>query len=583
MLLKAASFSIMLLTSVSALRGAFKTPMRCMNKFKQNTLLAETVAQDYFVTTPIYYVNGLPHLGHAYTTIIADVIARFSRKDGKNVYFLTGTDEHGQKVEQSAEANQKTPLQFADEVSDIFRTLCVSLNCSNDYFIRTTEPMHKTAVQEFWKDLEGKGQIYLGAYEGWYSIRDEAYYSETELVDGKAPTGAPVEWVKEESYFFRLSEYTDKLLAFYEANPDFIAPEGRRNEVISFVGQEGGLKDLSISRTTFKWGIPVPGNENHVVYVWLGILLISYLINSALVDLMLCTADALTNYISALGYPYQQKDDNKKKFWPASVHLVGKDILRFHAVFWPAFLMAAGLEPPKRIFAHGWWTRNGEKMSKSLGNVLDPFELVSKYGVDYLRYFLVSDIPIGNDGDFTDEAFITRVNSNLANDFGNLAQRVLSMIAKNCDNIVPAPGGEFTADDLAIFEASDAALDQMRTHIYTQSIHRACEVAINLARLGNKYIDTQAPWTLRKTDIPRMMTVLYVLTELVRRIAILLEPVMPAACNRMLDIINPPQDMRTFASLKSRIQPGAIIGVPVPIFPKIETEESLKKIKSPKV
>lgn len=540
------------LVPLSALRFTVRPQVRhYRNKLLRSTTAtaATATSPDYFVSTPIYYVNGLPHLGHAYTTVAADVMARFNRKDGKNVFFLTGTDEHGQKVQQSAEAKQKTPLEFADEVSGIFRSLSVSLDCSNDCFIRTTEQYHKDAVQAFWKDLEAKGHIYLGSYEGWYSIRDEAYYSEGELVNGKAPTGADVEWVKEESYFFRLSAWTDKLLEFYAANPDFIAPESRRNEVISFVAQEGGLKDLSISRTTFSWGIPVPGNEKHVIYVWL---------------------DALTNYISAIGYPQM------KPFWPASVHLVGKDILRFHAIFWPAFLLAAGLEPPKRIFAHGWWTRDGEKMSKSLGNVLDPFALLDKYGVDYLRYFLVADIPFGNDGDFTDDAFITRVNSNLANDFGNLAQRVLSLIAKNCENVVPIPG-EFTEDDRLLLESSDAALSAMREHVHAQSLHKMCEVAILLARQGNKYIDTQAPWALKKTDPERMKTVLYVLVELIRRIAILLEPVMPSSCARMLDLMNLPAEMRSFASLQSRISAGLVITAPTPVFPKIETEQSLAK------
>ena len=506
-----------------------------------------SVPESYFVTTPIYYVNGAPHLGHAYTSVSADVLARFHRKDGKQVYFVTGTDEHGQKVQQSAAKAEKSPLAFANENSDKFRVMTKALHCSNDDFIRTTEQRHKDAVLELWNRLQSRGQIYLGSYEGWYSVRDEAFYSESELVNGKAPTGADVEWVKEESYFFRLSNWTTKLLEFYDKHPDFLGPDGRRNEVISFVSQEGGLRDLSVSRTTFTWGISVPNDPKHVIYVWL---------------------DALVNYLSVLGFP----DDNSelfKRYWPANLHVVGKDILRFHTVFWPAFLLAAELEPPKKIFAHGWWTINGEKMSKSVGNVLDPFELIEKYGVDYLRYFLISEIPFGNDGDFSHQSFVTKINSNLANDFGNLAQRVLVMIQKNCDAKVPKPG-PFTQEDILLLQHSQDALLQMREHFSTQSLSKACEVAIGLARAGNKYIDVQAPWTLRKTDFPRMETVLYVLVEVLRKIAILLEPVMPTTCTVLLDQMGVPDDMRSFESMTSNIEPGGTIRQPKPIFPKLE-------------
>jgi len=503
----------------------------------------------YFLTTPIYYVNGDPHLGHAYTSVAADVIARFLRNDGRKLFFATGTDEHGQKVQKSAEAAGIETKEFVDVNSAKFLRLVNILNCSHNDFIRTTDSRHKDAVSFLWNKLVEKGQIYLGAYEGWYSIRDEAFYSETELIDGKAPTGADVEWVKEESYFFRLSEWTKPLLDFYEENPDFLGPSGRRNEVISFVSQEGGLRDLSVSRTTFTWGVPVPHDPKHVVYVWL---------------------DALANYLSVLGYPNEQSE-NFSRFWPPDLHIVGKDILRFHAVYWLAFLLAAGLPPPKRVFAHGWWTKDGEKMSKSLGNVLDPVALIDKYGVDYVRYYLSAEIPFGNDGDFSIENFISRINSNLANDFGNLAQRALVFVYKNCDGKVPAHG-EFTTDDLDILRAATDAFDIARGHVERQEIHKLCECAIHVARLGNKYIDTHAPWTLKKTDVGRMCTVLYVLVEVIRKTAILLEPVMPTACARLLDLLGVEGHLRTFASAADRIPVGTAIREPSPVFPKIDTK-----------
>jgi len=357
-------------------------------KLRDSSLLAKTAPVDnspFYVTTPIYYVNGQPHLGHAYTSVAADVIARFQRKCGRDVYFLTGTDEHGQKVQTSANAAGKTPKEFADEVSATFRRLSDHLQCTYDRFIRTTDADHIATAQALWRKMEDNGDIYLGAYEGWYSIRDEAFYAEEELVDGKAPTGAPVEWVKEESYFFRLSKYSEPLLELYKNNPDFVGPDGRIREVISFVSQEGGLRDLSISRTTFDWGIPVPNNPKHVMYVWM---------------------DALTNYITALEYPKSIGNVGSVwRYWPADLHIVGKDILRFHTVYWPAFLMAAGLAPPKKVFAHGWWTVDGEKMSKSLGNVIDPFVLLERYNVDYVRYFLTAEVSFGGDGDFSIDSF----------------------------------------------------------------------------------------------------------------------------------------------------------------------------------
>ncbi|MCH9012994.1 MAG: methionine--tRNA ligase, partial [Proteobacteria bacterium] len=372
----------------------------------------------YYVTTPIYYVNDVPHIGHAYTTLACDALARFMRLDGLDVMFLTGTDEHGQKVEKSAHAAGMEPKAFTDKVSQNFRDLSATLDFSNDDFIRTTEERHKRSCQAIWTKLMEAGEIYLGSYAGWYAVRDEAFYTEAELEDTEdgrkiAPSGAEVEWVEEPSYFFKLSEWQDRLLAFYEANPDFILPESRRNEVLSFV--RGGLKDLSVSRTTFKWGVPVPDDPDHIMYVWL---------------------DALTNYITAVGYP-DTDCAAFRTYWPADLHMVGKDILRFHAVYWPAFLMGAGIEPPKRVFAHGWWTNEGQKISKSVGNVIDPHELVAKYGLDQVRYFLLREVPFGNDGDFSHRAMVGRMNSDLANDFGNLAQRVLSMIAKNCGGRVP--------------------------------------------------------------------------------------------------------------------------------------------------
>ncbi len=379
----------------------------------------------YYITTPIYYVNDLPHIGHAYTTLACDAVARFKRLDGYDVRFLTGTDEHGQKVEKSARRAGKEPRPFTDEVSENFRGLARAMNFSNDDFIRTTEPRHIRASQAIWTALMDAGQIYLGTYAGWYAVRDEAFYAEDEVVEGAdgrkhAPSGAEVEWVEEPSYFFRLSEWQQPLLRHYEANPDFIAPPARRNEVLSFV--KSGLRDLSVSRTSFKWGVPVPNDADHVIYVCL---------------------DALTNYITAVGYP-DTPGETYATYWPADLHMVGKDILRFHAVYWPAFLMGAGLAPPKRVFAHGWWTNEGRKISKSLGNIIDPLWLIERYGLDQVRYFLLREVPFGNDGDFSHRAMVGRINGDLANDFGNLAQRVLSMIAKD-DGAVPVPGARDAA------------------------------------------------------------------------------------------------------------------------------------------
>ena len=501
----------------------------------------------YYVTTPIYYVNDAPHIGHAYTTLACDVLARFKRLDGYDVKFLTGTDEHGQKVEKSAQAAGIDPQAFTDKVSQNFRDLADFMNFSHDDFIRTTEERHKISCQGIWKRLLDAGDIYLGSYAGWYAIRDEAFYGEGELTtgpDGKktAPSGAEVEWVEEPSYFFRLSAWEDRLMALYDANPGFILPKTRRNEVTSFV--KGGLQDLSVSRTTFNWGVPVPGDDEHIMYVWL---------------------DALTNYITAVGFP-ETETGEYTHYWPADLHMVGKDILRFHAVYWPAFLMAAGLEPPKRVFAHGWWTNEGQKISKSLGNVIDPIELVEKYGLDQVRYFLLREVPFGNDGDFSHQAMVNRMNGELANDYGNLAQRVLSMIAKNCDAQVPEPGA-LSDDDEAMLAAAAGLLDTLRAKMDVQAFHEGLEAIWVVIRAANGYVDAQAPWQLRKDDPDRMKTVLYVLAEAIRQLAMVTQPYMPEASNRILDQLAVAGDARTFASAAS-LQAGTALPKPEGVFPR---------------
>lgn len=508
----------------------------------------------YLITTPIYYVNDKPHIGHAYTSTACDVIARYMRLSGREVFFLSGTDEHGQKVETSAGNKGVAPQDFVDEVSVNFRELLDMMNISNDYFVRTTDDSHKKSVQELWKSLVEKEQIYLGNYEGWYSVRDECYYTESELVDGKAPTGAEVEWVvKEPSYFFKLSEYQDKLLQFYEDNPDFIAPESRKNEVVSFV--KGGLRDLSVSRTSFKWGVPVPGDDDHVMYVWI---------------------DALTNYISALGYPNGEEGSNYDKFWPNVCHVVGKDILRFHAVYWPAFLMAADLPLPKRLFAHGWWTKDGEKISKSLGNVIDPVDLCDKYGVDQTRFFLMADSTFGGDADFSDESMIRKVNSNLANELGNLCQRTLSMVFKNCDKAVPELTQPYTPEDEALLAKASNLRAEANVAMSEQAINKYAAVVISMVWDTNKYIDEMAPWALKKTDPERMKTVLYVVMECLRHIAILYQPIIPDSANNILDQLAVPSDERTFSHLDtSPIKAGASISKPQGVFPRLEVPEEV--------
>ncbi|MFH1803540.1 MAG: methionine--tRNA ligase [Pseudomonadota bacterium] len=505
--------------------------------------------QPYYITTPIYYVNDKPHIGHAYTSLSCDVLARFKRLDGYDVMFLTGTDEHGQKVDQSAAARGIDPQTFTDQISQNFRDLAAHMNYSNDDFIRTTEDRHKKACQALWKTLLDRDEIYLGSYDGWYSVRDEAFYGEKELIvkDGVklAPTGAPVEWVSEPSYFFRLSAWADRLLKFYDDNPDFIAPSSRRNEVLSFV--KGGLRDLSVSRTSFKWGVPVPGDEDHVMYVWL---------------------DALTNYLTAVGYP-DADPEKLATYWPADLHMVGKDILRFHAVYWPAFLMAADIAPPKRVFAHGWWTNEGQKISKSLGNVIDPYDLTARYGLDQTRYFLLREVPFGNDGDFAHQSMVNRMNSELANDYGNLCQRVLSMIGKNCDGKVPAHG-DFTEADMAILSKAYGLLDVVRGHFDAQAFNRAIDAIWALIGDANRYVDEMAPWGLKKTDPARMETVLYVLAEIIRHAGILTQPLMPDSSAKILDQLSLGEEDRGFACLgpDHALVSGTELPKPTGVFPR---------------
>lgn len=525
-------------------------------------MAATTDRNSYYITTPIYYVNAEPHIGHAYTTIACDALARFMRLDGRKVFFLTGTDEHGQKVEESARKAGVEPLAYCDRVSASFRRLADALNTSHDDFIRTTEDRHIKACQDLWNRLLEKGEIYLGSYAGWYSVRDEAFYSESELTkdpSGKrlAPTGAEVAWVEEPSYFFRLSAWGDRLLDYYDKHPEAIGPDSRRNEVLSFI--RGGLQDLSISRTSFKWGVPVPGDENHIMYVWL---------------------DALTNYMTALGYP-DQEAEGYKEFWPASLHMVGKDILRFHTIYWPAFLMAADLPVPQRVFAHGWWTNEGQKISKSLGNVIDPFELIETYGLDQLRYFVLREVPFGNDGDFSHRAMVGRMNGDLANDIGNLCQRSLSMIAKNCGAQVPVCGPLTEADE-ALLGAAHALLPQLRELFGVQSFHRGLEAIWAVVGQANRYVDEQAPWGLKKTDPERMATVLYVLAETIRHLAILVQPVCPDTMARMLDQLAVPEDKRDFACLgpDHALEAGVALPKPQGVFPRYvdpEAEEGQKK------
>ncbi|WP_083841348.1 methionine--tRNA ligase, partial [Bradyrhizobium sp. STM 3843] len=503
----------------------------------------------FYVTTAIAYPNGQPHIGHAYEAIATDAIARFARLDGKEVFFLTGTDEHGLKMIQTAQNEGLTPAELAARNAGRFREMDERLNVSFDRFIRTTEPAHHRSVQAIWNRMQQNGDIYIDVYSGWYSVRDEAYYAEdeTRLNDDNVrlgPQGTPVEWVEEKSYFFRLSAYQDKLLALYESSPEFIGPDSRRNEIVSFV--RGGLKDLSISRTTFDWGVRVPDDHEHVMYVWV---------------------DALTNYITGIGFP--DEDDPNWKYWPADVHVIGKDIIRFHAVYWPAFLMSAGVPVPKRVYAHGFLFNRGEKMSKSVGNVVDPFTLADQYGVDQMRYFFLREVPFGQDGNYNHEAIVARINADLANDLGNLAQRSLSMIAKQLGGVLPEPG-ELSANDKSILAEADAMIGAARKAMATQQIHQWLNAVWSVVAEANRYFAGEAPWALAKTDPPRQRTVLYVTAEVIRQIAILTQPVMPAASAKLLDSLGIPEDERDFARLggEDRIAPATQVPAPQAVFPR---------------
>ncbi len=510
----------------------------------------------FYITTAISYPNGPPHIGHAYEAIATDAIARFKRLDGYDVYFLTGTDEHGQKIQQTGAKEGLTAQQLLDRNVPRFKAMVERMGCSNDDFIRTTEDRHHRASEAIWARMQDNGDIYLDKYAGWYSVRDEAYYAEDEThinehkVRLATKTGTPVDWVEEESYFFRLSAYQDKLLKLYADVPDFVLPKERLNEVASFV--RGGLQDLSISRTTFDWGVPVPGDPNHVMYVWV---------------------DALTNYLTAVDYP-KTDSDKFKRYWPAALHVIGKDIVRFHAVYWPAFLMSAGVAVPKHIFSHGFLFNRGEKMSKSVGNVIDPFALADAYGVDPLRYFFLREVPFGQDGNYSHEAIVNRINADLANDLGNLAQRSLSMIGKAFGGTLPEPG-ELTAEDKTILASADAMIGIAREHMKTQQLHQVLNAVWAVVADANRYFASQAPWALAKTDPKRQGTVLYVTAEIIRHVAILAQPFMPASSGKLLDILAIPPGERDFSALAGkRIRAGAQLPAPAPVFPRYVEPEA---------
>ena len=504
----------------------------------------------YFLTTPIFYPNGEPHIGHAYTAMASDAIARFRRLDGYDVRFMTGTDEHGLKMQQTAIAEGLTPLELADRNSARFREMMGVLDISYDDYIRTTEPRHERSCQALWEAIQKNGNIYLDKYAGWYSVRQEAYFAEDETTVGpdgvrREPLGSPVEWTEEETYFFRLSAYQDKLLDLYERVPDFVLPRERLNEVASFV--RGGLQDLSISRTTFDWGIHVPGAPKHVMYVWI---------------------DALTNYITGVGYP-DVNGDLFRRYWPADLHVIGKDIVRFHAVYWPAFLMAAGVEVPHRVFSHGFLLNRGEKMSKSVGNVVSPFDFVRQYGLDQVRYFFLREVSFGQDGSYNHEAIVARINADLANDLGNLAQRSLTMIARQLEGRLPEPGA-FTDADKAMLAQADGMVALARTAMQTEQIHQYLNAVWAVVAEANRYFASQEPWALAKTDPPRQRMVLYVTAEVLRQIAILAQPVMPSSAARLLDLLGVPAEARDFARLggTTRLAPGTTLPPPAPIFPR---------------
>lgn len=510
----------------------------------------------FYVTTAIAYPNGAPHVGHAYEYVATDAIARFKRLDGFDVRFLTGTDEHGLKMAQAAAAEGIPTADFARRNSDAFERLQEMLNISFDRFIRTTDPDHYAASTAIWQRMAERGDIYSGSYAGWYSVRDERFFTEAETVvadDGTrmaGETGTPVVWTEEQTYFFRLSAYADKLLAHYAEHPEFIAPEVRRNEVVSFVS--GGLRDLSVSRTSFDWGVPVPGDPAHVMYVWV---------------------DALTNYLTGVGYP-DTDSALYQRFWPANLHMIGKDIIRFHAVYWPAFLMSAGLPLPRRVFAHGFLYNRGEKMSKSVGNVVDPVSLVNSFGVDQVRYFLLREVPFGQDGSYSEDGIISRINTDLANELGNLAQRSLSMVGKNLGGVVPAPGA-FSAADTELLEAADGLLTRVRAAFDSQAMHQGLEAIWLMLGAANRYFSAQEPWVLRKSaseaDQQRFRTVLYVTLEAVRVAAVLVAPVMPDSAARLLDLLGQAADARNFAALATRLEPGTSLPEPTGVFPRYES------------
>jgi methionyl-tRNA synthetase len=514
------------------------------------------MAEPFYITTAISYPNGPPHIGHAYEAIATDAIARFQRMRGRDVFFLTGTDEHGLKMAQAARDKGVEPAALAHEMSSLFRGMDDRLQVSYDRFIRTTEPEHHRASRAIWDGMARRGDIYLGRYEGWYSVRDEAYYDEKELVTAESgerlsPQGTLVEWTVEESWFFRLSAYQDRLLAHYAANPDFIRPEARRNEILRFV--EGGLSDLSVSRTSFDWGVKVPGSDRHVMYVWV---------------------DALTNYLTGVGYP--DETEAYAKFWPADLHIIGKDITRFHTVYWPAFLMSAGLPLPRQVFSHGFLLQRGEKMSKSGGNVVDPIALADAFGADQLRYFLLRDVTFGQDGSFSAEAIVARVNADLANSFGNLAQRTLSFIAKNCGGKLPSGGKSDPADAELLALVRAAVGEEMPGHFEALALSQGIEAWLRAVFACNQYIDVQAPWALRKTDPERMSAVLATLYAAIADLALAIAPVIPEASARLLDHMGIPREERHFAALvqEGRYErlaaSGFKLAAPTPIFPRLD-------------
>ncbi|QIJ76776.1 methionine--tRNA ligase [Methylobacterium sp. CLZ] len=518
---------------------------------------SEKANEPFLITTAISYPNGAPHIGHAYEVIATDAIARFHRLDGRDVLFTTGTDEHGLKIQQTAAKAGVTPRAFVDDMAGRFKAVADRLDCTYDRFIRTTEADHYAAAQELWRRMEANGDIYLAKYAGWYSVRDEAYYDEAETVLGpdggrrSIKTDTPVEWMEEENYLFRLSKYQEPLLKLYAERPDFLGPETRMNEVASFV--RSGLKDLSMSRTTFDWGVPVPDHPGHVMYVWV---------------------DALTNYLTVTGFPDPAAPN--ARFWPASLHIIGKDIVRFHAVYWPAFLMSAGLPLPKRIFGHGFFLSRGEKISKSLGNVVDPLDLVGTYGVDPVRYFLLREAPFGGDGNYDHELIINRINADLANDLGNLAQRSLSMIAKNCEGMVREPG-TFTEADERLLAAAAALPDKTRGLMQNLALHAILAEIWAVVGEANRYFASEEPWKLRKSDPARMNTVLYVTVETLRRVGLMVQPFVPTAGAALLDLLAVPVDRRSFAFTgeEHRLRGGTPLPAPAPIFPRFEKPEAM--------